>query len=93
MLQVIDHLFARPVMSVPQLSALLDVQFPVASRYVKRLEQDEVVVEITGKGRNRLYLARGIMQAIEDPIAPAGRSNEVPAPASNEMESPSAQGN
>jgi hypothetical protein len=53
------------------------VQFPVASRYIKRLEQDEVIAEITGKGRNRLYLARGIMEAIEAPIAAEVRSAET----------------
>ena len=68
MLQVIDHLFARPVLSVSQLCKLLEVQFPVASRYIKRLEQDGVIVEVTGKGRNRLFIARGIIQAIEDPV-------------------------
>jgi len=77
MLQVVDHLFARPVLSVSQLSDHLGVKFPVASRYIKRLEQDEVIVEITGKGRNRLYLARGIMEAIEAPIAAAPRSTEA----------------
>jgi Fic family protein len=77
MLQVIDHLFARPVLSVSQLSDLLGVQFPVASRYVKRLEEDGVVVEITGKGRNRLYSARGIMEAIEARIPPADRPMEA----------------
>ena len=77
MLQVVDHLFARPVLSVSQLSDHLGVKFPVASRYIKRLEQDEVIVEITGKGRNRLYLARGIMEAIEAPIAAAVRSTET----------------
>lgn len=71
MLQVIDFLFARPVLSVSQLSSRLAVQFPVARRYIQRLEEDEVVVEITGKGRNRLYLARGIMDAIEAPIPAA----------------------
>jgi len=68
MLQVIDHLFARPVLSVSQLSKMLEVQFPVASRYIKRLEQDGVIVEVTGKGRNRLFIARGIIRAIEDPV-------------------------
>ena len=77
MLQVVDHLFGRPVLSVSQLSDHLGVKFTVASRYIKRLAQDEVIVEITGKGRNRLYLARGIMEAIEAPIAAAPRSTEA----------------
>jgi len=77
MLQVVDHLFARPVLSVSQLSDHLGVKFTVASRYIKRLAQDEVIVEITGKGRNRLYLAQGIMEAIEAPIAAAPRPTET----------------
>jgi len=68
MLQVVDQLFARPMLSIPQLSRALGVKYPVASRYVSRLEQDGLLVEITGKGRNRLYLAQGILEAIEEPV-------------------------
>ena len=68
MLQVVDQLFARPLLSISQLSHLLEVKYPVASRYVARLEQDGILVEITGKGRNRLYLAQGILEAIEGPL-------------------------
>lgn len=68
LLQVVDLLFSRPVFTVPELSDALGVNYPTAQRYVNRLEESEILREITGQGRNRVYQADGILQALEEPL-------------------------
>jgi Fic family protein len=66
LLQVVDLLFSRPVFTVPELSDALQVNYPTAMRYVNRLVEAEVLREITGQVRNRVYQADGILQALEE---------------------------
>jgi Fic family protein len=66
LLQVVDLLFSRPVFTVPELSNALQVNYPTAMRYVNRLIEAEVLREITGQVRNRVYQADGILQALEE---------------------------
>jgi cell filamentation protein, protein adenylyltransferase len=68
LLQVVDLLFERPLITIPQIQSSLKVQFPVAQRYVERLVSAGVLREITGNARNRVYRADAIMQAIEEPL-------------------------
>lgn len=69
-LQVIDLLFERPLVTISQVQASLQVQFPVAQRYVEQLVKAGILREITGNVRNRIYRADAILQAIEEPISP-----------------------
>jgi len=68
LLQLIDWLFSQPIFTIPQVSKALVVTYPNAQRYVKRLEAADVVREITGQARNRVYRADEILAAIETPI-------------------------
>ena len=64
LLQVVDLLFARPVVSVAQVAESLDVGFAQAARYVAALVQKGMLREITGRDRNRVYRADAILDAI-----------------------------
>jgi len=66
LLQVVDLLFDRPILTVNQIKDLMDVDFSTAQRYVDRLEQVGVLQEITGRARNRIYRANEVMTIIED---------------------------
>jgi len=68
LLQVIDLLFARPVVSIPQVAEALDVSHQSATRYVETLEVEDVLREITGQARNRVYRADAVLEAIEGPM-------------------------
>jgi Fic family protein len=68
LLQVVDLLFARPLVSVGQVADALDVSHQSATRYVKALEKAGVLHEITGQARNRVYRANEILETIEAPL-------------------------
>ena len=67
-LQVVDLLFEKPVVTIQQVSDRLDVYFPSAQRYVEQLEAEGVLREITGQARNRIYRADEILRAIAAPL-------------------------
>jgi len=68
LLQVIDFLFEKPVLTIQQVAASLDVHYPSAQRYVKHLEAEGILSETTGRARDRVYRADEILHAIEAPI-------------------------
>ena len=65
MLQALDVLFERPILSIRQLEAALQVPYRSAQRYVERLEALGILREVTGLARNRLYQADEIIRALE----------------------------
>jgi Fic family protein len=72
LLQVVDLLFARPVITISNLRHALGLWHVQAQRYVERLETHGVLRETTGRARNRVYVADAIMQAVQEPpSAPA----------------------
>lgn len=68
LLQVVDLLFAQPVLTASQVAASLQADFSTAQRYVNQLEKAGILREITGRARNRVYQADEILQAIEEPL-------------------------
>ena len=64
LLQVVDLLFAQPALTVRQVEEALGVTYSTALQYVRQLEASGVLREITGKGRNRVYLAERVLEAI-----------------------------
>jgi Fic family protein len=68
LLQLVDHLFSQPIFTIPQISDILDVNYPSAQRYVNQLETAGIVREMTGQARNRVYRADEILTAIETPV-------------------------
>lgn len=69
-LTVIDRLFEAPSISVRQLADQLGIHFSTAQSVVSTLEEDGVLKEVTGRKRNRRYLATGILDVL---AAPASR--------------------
>jgi Fic family protein len=74
LLQVVDLLFAQPILTVRQVEAALDVNFSTAQRYVNQLEEVGLLREITGQARNRVYRADAVLKAIEEPLVVNGET-------------------
>jgi Fic family protein len=73
LLQMVDLLFAQPVMTMPRIAEALGVNYSGATRYIHRLEEAGILREITGQARNRVYRADQVLEAIE---APLGQESE-----------------
>ncbi len=63
--QVVDLLFARPLISVHTVETELGLPYPTAERYIDELVKQKILVG-TGKARNRLFRAEEIIQVIEN---------------------------
>ncbi len=68
LMQAIDVLFERPILSIRQLEEAMEVPYRSAQRYVEKLEQMKILREVTGRARDRLYQADEILSALEGPI-------------------------
>lgn len=68
LLAAVNHLFANPVTGIGELAEALGVSFEAARRFVKRLEDESVLQEITGRRRNRVYAAREIIEVLQGPL-------------------------
>jgi Fic family protein len=68
LLQVIDALFTRPVITINHIAEALDVSHQSATRYVSTLESEGILREVTGQARNRVYQAEAILEAIVAPL-------------------------
>ncbi|MFC2029678.1 Fic family protein [Chloroflexota bacterium] len=75
LLQVVDLLFAQPILTIRQVEAALDVNFSTAQRYVNQLEEAGLLREITGQARNRVYRADEVLRAIEEPLSAGGEAD------------------
>ena len=67
MTAVIDFIFSRPILTIRQLEAALDMPYMAAKRYMDKLVDAEILQETTGYARNRVFLANEIFQALENP--------------------------
>jgi len=65
LLGIVDALFAVPVLTPRQVASQLRVSHPAVMNALRRLEQDQIVSEVSGKRRNRLYVAPAIIEALE----------------------------
>lgn len=68
LLQAIDYLFERPVITIGALADALGVGYATANRYVAQLVDEGVLREVTGRARNRVYRADDVLAAIDDPL-------------------------
>ena len=62
--RLIDHLFTGPIVSISQLSKTWKMPFPTVKRGVDYLIEKVILVEITGRQRNRLFVANEIFNTI-----------------------------
>lgn len=63
-LLLIDELFQVPAITISTARGLLDVTHVSAQRSVERLVDLGILEEITGQQRNRFYLAKEILSAV-----------------------------
>ena len=63
-LEVIDMLFERPAVTITTIKERLEVTFRTAQLNVEKLVADGILVEVTGKERNRVYLASEIVRIV-----------------------------
>lgn len=63
-LRLIDMIFERPALTITGAARALGVTFRSAQLNVSKLVSDGILVEATGKGRNRVYLAPKIIEII-----------------------------
>jgi len=63
---LLDELFANPYLTVSRAARLLNVSYPTARSAVVYLQKEGVLEEVTGRAWGRLYLARPILDAIEN---------------------------
>ena len=69
LLQVVNLVFARPVLTVRQVEESLKVAYNTAQQYVRQLEEIGLLREITGQARNRVYRADRVLRVeIEEPL-------------------------
>lgn len=65
-LELLDELFTNPYITVTRAAAVLKVSNPTARQAVVTLEKAGMLEEVSGRTWGKLYLARPIMQVIED---------------------------
>lgn len=63
---LLDELFANPFVTISRAARLLNVSYPTARQTVAYLQREGLLEEITGRAWGRLYLARPIMEVIEN---------------------------
>jgi hypothetical protein len=58
-------LFEQPAVTVNRVAAKLDLTFRAANANVERFVEYGILEEVTGKERNRVYIAMEIVRAIQ----------------------------
>lgn len=67
--QLIDVLFSSPILTVTQATEMIgDKTYQAVNNSMNQLEEDEVVVEMTGKSKNRLFQAVDVLDVISKPL-------------------------
>ena len=68
LIMALDAIFARPILTIRQMEAHLNIPYRTAQRYIERFCELGILHEITGQMRNRIYRADEILIAIVEPI-------------------------
>ena len=61
---MLDLLFERPAVTVPMVEGRLGVTYPTAAKWVGQLVDDGALTEVTGRPRNRIFLATEIFDIL-----------------------------
>ena len=68
--QLIELILMRPVLNLRIAQELLGVTFPTAQKAIRVLEDEGILVEITGGKRNKTYAAEEILKILKEDISP-----------------------
>lgn len=63
-LNLLDQIFINPYLSIQQAAEKLNISFNTAKNSLLYLEEIDIVDEITGQKRNRIYVARKLLQLL-----------------------------
>lgn len=63
--KIIEFLFNNPFVTVPKVQKSLKVAYPTAKRAIDVLEREEIIEEITGRERSKLYRATKILEILD----------------------------
>ena len=75
--QLIELIFMRPLLNARAAQEYLNVTFPAAQKALNALVEIEILAEITGGKRNRVYAAKEILEVLEEDIlVPRAKDNE-----------------
>jgi len=66
--QLIELIFMRPLLNARAAQEYLNVTFPAAQKALNALVEAEILAEITGGRRNRVYAAKEILEIMEEDI-------------------------
>jgi Fic family protein len=71
-LRLLSELFRQPLINVKAASRALDVTFPTANRLVGRFEELDLLREVTGQQRARMFRYQPYLDLFEDPAVDGG---------------------
>lgn len=63
--KLVDELFMTPATTIPQVAQLLEITYRSAQQNVERLVLADVLREITGQKRNRVFISDEILAALD----------------------------
>lgn len=66
LLKLIDELFGQPSMTIVGAAKVLEVTPASASANIQKLEKAGILKEVTGRKRDRMYIAPGILSFVDD---------------------------
>lgn len=69
-LQLVDQLFMSPYLTIPQARDHLGVTYRGASLNISKLVDAGILRELTGRERNRVFVAEEILRFLEEPLTP-----------------------
>lgn len=65
-LSLLDLVFVSPYLTVNQVAKSIGVSYPTAQHAVSVLEEANMLEEITGRSRNRVYVARQLLELLAE---------------------------
>jgi Fic family protein len=71
-LRVLETLYKTPFTSTTAIQKLLKITFPPASNLIQKMVDAEMLVEITGQDRYRIYQYRPYVSLFSDPVQTGG---------------------
>jgi len=73
--RVLEHLFEHPIIAVSDVVTLTATTFAASNRLVGQLEEQGIVVEMTGHKRNRRFIYRDYIDLFGESLEPAARAS------------------
>lgn len=68
--KLIDHLFAQPAITAAYVKEVLRVTPASAQKHIDRLVKESILREVTGRQRNRVFVAESILAIVDSGAAP-----------------------